>query len=200
MLSLEKGTEATRSPTRALTDEGRLMGREIRWVMIAGLLLAAAWAVGREVQGHREVPVVQMVEAESGASSRIEGAWIASEYLIASGDSHPLRGRIFFLDGDWTVVFFVLGKEDGRPRRASAEGGTYTVTDDVVTFRHEFNFSRGSEVAGIAESPLRMEVNARGSEPEEPTRYSVEGSTLTLFFPSGNRMTFSKSGAADTEG
>ena len=35
-----------------------------------------------------------------------------------------------------------------------------------------------------------MEVSARGSEAEEPTQFAVEGDGLTLFFPSGNRMTF----------
>ena len=97
------------------------------------------------------------------------------------------------MGGDWTVVFFVLDS-DGAPRRASAEGGTYSVADDVVTFRHEYNFSQGAEVTGISETPLRMEVTAPGAEAEEPTRFSVEGSRLTLFFPSGNRMIFAKSG------
>jgi imidazolonepropionase-like amidohydrolase/Tol biopolymer transport system component len=131
--------------------------------------------------------------SDSPVTGRIEGAWVASAYQLKAGESHALRGRIVFTDGAWTVVFFVLD-EDGVPRRASAEGGTYTVADDVVTFRHEYNFSQGAEIAGMEESPLRMEVNAVGSESEEPTRFSVQGSTLTLFFPSGNRMTFSRGG------
>jgi len=153
----------------------------VRSVMIVTVVLGVAWAVGRDSPGPARA-----------TGEPIEGAWRASEYLLATGDTHALRGRIFFTDGAWTVVFFVLD-DRGRPRRASAEGGAYSVAGDVVTFRHEYNFSQGSEVAGILESPLRMEVAAPGAEGEEPTQFSIEGSMLTLSFPSGNRMTFSNS-------
>ncbi len=169
------------------------MGRMVVRVIAVTMALGVLWVARADEGEAPPAPLGSVGEADQSAASPIEGAWIASRYVLASGDGHELRGRIFFIAGDWTVVFFVLDG-DGTPRRASAEGGTYVVADDVVTFRHEYNFSRGDAITGMAAADLRMDVTAPGAEAEEPTRFSVEGTMLTLFFPSGNRMTFTKGG------
>lgn len=167
------------------------MRRIIQVLMFGAAIFVGVWVSNREVPIGESVAAVVDGTTKIPVPSPIEGAWLASQYVLASGDVHPLRGRIFFLDGDWTVVFFVLDG-DGRPRRASAEGGTYDVSDDVVVFTHEYNFSQGEGLLGLSQSPLRLEIHEAGSEPEEPTQFSIADKTLTLFFPSENRMVFEK--------
>jgi len=153
--------------------------------------------------------------AVAGEGVPLEGVWAAERYRLASGPEHPLEGRIFFDDGEWQVVFFVLGvgseeaagggAADGAAgggggaqtgegaavvRRGSAEGGRYEVRGDTVVFRHLFHLSAGDSVAGLPASPLRMEVTAAVEAAREPTRFVVEGDRLTLFFPSGNEIDF----------
>lgn len=126
------------------------------------------------------------------APGEVEGAWSAQEYHLASGPTHPVRGQIVFTEHDWQVVFFVM-HEDGTPGRGSAEGGSYESTADGVVFRHLFNLSVGDAMDGLDAAPLRMIVRDPVDAPLEPTRVDVEGDRLTLFFPSGNRMTFVRS-------
>lgn len=128
-----------------------------------------------------------LTAAQSGEDVR--GPWAADEYLLADGPTHVVRGQIFFGERDWQVLFLVMD-ETGAPRRGSAEGGTYERTDDGVVFRHLFNLSVGEAMEGLAEAPLRMVARDPEEAPLEPTRVGVEGGVLTLYFPSGNRMTF----------
>ncbi len=123
----------------------------------------------------------------------IRGAWSAQDYRLAVGPTHPVRGQIVFSEHDWQVVFFVLDAT-GAPLRGSAEGGSYERTTDGVIFRHLFNLSVGEGMDGLAEAPLRMVVRDPEDAPLEPTRIGVEEDVLTLYFPSGNRMTFLRSG------
>lgn len=125
------------------------------------------------------------------ADDDVLGAWSAETYLLAEGSEYEVRGQIFFADGRWQVLFFVLD-EDGEPRRGSGEGGMYERTSDGVVFRHLFNLSVGDELPGLSETPLRMTVREPADAPLEPTRVDVQGSVLTLHFPSGNRMIFRK--------
>ena len=119
----------------------------------------------------------------------LEGVWAAETYALATGPTHPLAGEIFFADGIWQVLFFVLD-EDGTARRGSAEGGTYDRTESGVVFRHLHNLSVGEEMAGLAASELRLVTRGPEDAPLEPTDIRVEGDRLTLSFPSGNRMHF----------
>ena len=123
------------------------------------------------------------------APDPIEGAWTADRYHLAEGPTHPVRGQIFFVDGSWQVLFFVMA-EDGTPHRGSAEGGAYERTSDGVVFRHLFNLSVGDALPGLEAAPLRMTVRSPEEAALEPTRVDVDGDMLTLHFPSGNRMTF----------
>ena len=127
--------------------------------------------------------------AAAQSNDDVRGAWTARQYFLADGVDHNVRGQIFFAERDWQVLFFVMD-ETGTARRGSGEGGTYERTSDGVVFRHLFHLSVGDAMPGLAEAPLRMV--ARGSEdaPLESTRVDVEDDVLTLFFPSGNRMTF----------
>lgn len=127
--------------------------------------------------------------SEVVATGEIRGAWAASRYLLADGAEYDVRGQIFFAEREWQVLFFVVDA-GGTARRASGEGGTYERTPTGVVFRHLFNLSVGEEMPGLAEAPLRMVARGPEDAPLEPTRVDVVGDTLTLHFPSGNRMVF----------
>ena len=97
-----------------------------------------------------------------------------------------------FTESDWQVVFFVVD-EEGDIKRGSAEGGTYTLEGDALTFRHLHNFSTGEAMEGLEEAPLRLVYRAPEDAPEEPASAYVDGDRLTLAFPSGNRLIFTRS-------
>jgi hypothetical protein len=119
----------------------------------------------------------------------IRGAWGAERYILASGGEHEVQGRIFFTEGDWQVLFFVID-EAGVARRGSGEGGTYALDGERLVLTHLFNLSAGEEMEGLPAAELRLVARPPEDAPTEPTRIDVEGDILTLYFPSGNRMTF----------
>lgn len=121
---------------------------------------------------------------------KLVGAWAPEAYVLADGTHHQVEGRIFFTDVDWTVLFFVT--EDGAPRRGSAEGGTYVAAGPDLVFTHLYHLSVGEAMEGLPESPLRMDLRPPGEGAEEPSTFTIEGNRMTLFFPSGNRMEFSR--------
>ena len=128
--------------------------------------------------------------AAIASAADIRGAWAAVLYVLKDGTELPVEGRIFFTDRDWTVLFFVT--QGGEVRRGSGEGGTYTLDGDALTFRHFYNLSAGEAVASLPEAPLRMSVREPDAAAEEPCRVEVAERELTLFFPSGNEMRFSR--------
>ncbi len=137
---------------------------------------------------------------ESGTETDVTGAWEPLSYSLRDGPRHSVRGRIFFTDSEWLVLFFVM--EGDEPRRGSGEGGGYTLEGDRLVFTHLFHLSAGREMSGLPESPLRMEAR-KGEGPAEPTRVEVAGDRMVLYFPSGNSMEFrrsSRSGAVPGEG
>ncbi|MHC5062922.1 MAG: hypothetical protein ACYTG5_02975 [Planctomycetota bacterium] len=131
--------------------------------------------------------------AVTASPNALEGSWAAESYVLSDGTEHQVRGNIFFSGQDWTVVFFVMGRDqEGKsaPRRGSAEGGNYSLeARDRLIFQHLFHLSYGEPLAGLAASPLRMEVKEANGV-AEPCRYRIEGGRLELFFPSGNSMSF----------
>ena len=131
------------------------------------------------------------VDAERQEVSPLEGAWDATEYRLATGATHEVRGQIFFTGSDWTVLFFVVDAL-GEPRRGSAEGGTYTLNGTELVFTHLYNLSVGSEMEGLATQDLQMTART-GDGPTEPTSITLVGDRLTLHFPSGNEMSFRRS-------
>jgi hypothetical protein len=128
----------------------------------------------------------------SAQDEAIRGSWHAREYVLAAGATHEVRGQIHFSQSDWLVLFFVMDGES--PVRGSAEGGRYRLAGEELTFEHLHNFSVGEALDGLPGSPLRLETRG-GDGPLEPARVRVEDDTLTLFFPSGNRMTFARGSA-----
>ncbi len=119
----------------------------------------------------------------------LEGVWSAERYVMRAGPTHEVAGRIFFAEGEWTVLFFVMG-DDGEPHRGSAEGGTYTLRGEELVFSHLFHLSQGEEMPGLAHSPLRMTVSPAAEAATEPSTIEVLGDRLTIFFPSGNSLVF----------
>jgi hypothetical protein len=115
----------------------------------------------------------------------ILGSWHPELYTLKDGTEHPVAGLIFFTESDWTVLFFEIAK-DGSPERGSGEGGTYTFEGDRLTFTHLYYLSGGS-------TPLQMSVKEPGEAETEPCRVDLGADTLTIHFPSGNRMLFRRS-------
>ncbi|MDE2945394.1 MAG: hypothetical protein OXT63_14485 [Gemmatimonadota bacterium] len=130
--------------------------------------------------------------ALSPRADALAGAWAANEYVLSSGDRHPVRGRIIFTDGEWQVLFFVM--DGDAPRRGSGEGGRYTFDGETLTFEHLHHLSYGRTMAGLPASPLTMTARD-GAGPLEPTGVEIDGDALTLRFPSGNSMSFTRSSA-----
>lgn len=139
------------------------------------------------------VAVFAALHTASGAVEQdIQGAWRADTYVLASGASHTVAGAIFFTATDWMVLFFVLDQEK-IARRGSAEGGTYTLEGDNLTFRHRYNLSAGEEMEGLPASALLMQIRDATGEAVEPCTIELSARELTIHFPSGNRMIFLKS-------
>ena len=131
-------------------------------------------------------------QSEAG-SLDIRGAWKPELYRLESGPVHEVTGLISFTEKDWSVLFFIV--TDEGPRRGSGEGGTYTLEGDKLTFRHLYNLSGGHAVDGFEASELSMRVRPADAAdaPAEPCTISIEDDLLTIFFPSGNQMTFRRS-------
>ncbi len=118
--------------------EKRVLTRAFGWTaMLAAVAVASA-----------SVPL-------SAQNTDVRGAWNAERYIMKAGAEHRVDGRIFFTESDWQVVFFVVD-EEGEIKRGSAEGGTYTLEGDALTFWHLHNFSTGEAMEGLEEAPLRM--------------------------------------------
>ena len=137
------------------------------------------------------VLLLSMKASQAGATD-ILGAWHPERYVLEDGTELHVSGLIFFTESDWTVLFFVED-ENGEPRRGSGEGGTYALVGDKLTFTHFYHLSAGDEIGPFAASPLRMSVKEMQDATEEPCRAEVGEETMTIHFPSGNRMVFRKS-------
>lgn len=138
------------------------------------------------------VVVCATVSPMVAQDSDVQGAWRAETYVMAAGAEYRAEGRIFFTESDWQVLFFTLD-EEGRVLRASAEGGTYTLEGDALTFRHLHNFSVAEAIDGREAAPLTTEYRSPEDAPEEPSHAYVDGDRMTLAFPSGNRLLFTRS-------
>ena len=101
-----------------------------------------------------------------------------------------MDGHIFFSEDQWSVVFFILD-ENGEPLNASAEGGTYELIGDNLTFSHYYNLS---DVDKGVSSGLNKIIRTEASEvPRETCTIEIEDDLLAIYFPSGNAMIFSRS-------
>lgn len=136
--------------------------------------------------------VATPVQAQDAHNSPLLGAWEPHTYFLEDGTKHDVTGLIFFTEHHWTVLFFVLG-DDRKPKRGSAEGGTYELSGNQLVFTHRYHFSSGEAVQSLPASPLRMEISDASSAPTEPSGIEIEGDDLVIYFPSGNSMAFVRS-------
>ena len=133
----------------------------------------------------------------------IVGSWRPRGYHLAAGEELPVDGRIVFLagrddgrSGEWSVVFFVTG-EDGAAVRGSAEGGAWSRDGMSLLLTHEYHLSAGEALGPLPAAPLAMALRSAAeadANHREPCEVTVEGNLLTLYFPSGNLMTFERVG------
>ncbi len=123
------------------------------------------------------------------ADNPLIGSWKPQKYVLASGESKPVDGHIFFSGDQWSVVFFILD-EDKKPVSASAEGGTYTLENNNLTFFDRYNISDVDK--GVA-SELKKTLRTDNEEfTKEYCSIEVEEGILVIYFPSGNAMIFSQ--------
>jgi hypothetical protein len=135
------------------------------------------------------------------AMDPIVGTWRPRAYRLAAGAELPVDGRIVFLasrddgrSGEWFVNFFVTG-EGGEAVRGSAEGGAWSRDGASLLLTHEFHLSAGAAVGPLPAAPLAMahrSAEEAAANHQEPCEVAVEGDVLTLYFPSGNSMTFAR--------
>lgn len=127
---------------------------------------------------------------EHAAANPLIGGWKADTYFLKDGSNYPLLGQIIFAEKNWSVLFIVL--QDGKPQRGSGEGGDYKVDGKNLTFIHHFMISTlAPAIPGLKEQPMRsMEWD---KEVVEESSFEVVGDRMTLFMPSGNRLTWTRS-------
>ena len=131
------------------------------------------------------------------------GSWRPEAYRLGGGEELPVDGRIVFLasredgaSGEWFVNFFVTG-EEGAAVRGSAEGGEWSRDGRSLLLTHQFHLSAGDAAGPLPAAPLAMALRSPAEAADnhrEPCEVTVEGNLLTLFFPSGNSMTFERVG------
>ena len=134
---------------------------------------------------------LMLSRAEASETPNIRGAWHPELYQLKDGTKHPVTGLIFFAEKDWSVLYFVMDEQG--PQRGSGEGGTYTLDGNRLVFSHLYNFSAGKALKGLPASDLSMKVKKPIEASPEPCTIEVKGDILTIFFPSGNLMTFRRS-------
>lgn len=137
----------------------------------------------------------QVVRAQEPHNGSLHGAWQAQSYLLKDGTRHTVQGLILFAERDWTVLFFVIGEHPnagGAVKRGSGEGGTYEVAGNRLVFHHRYHLSAGEAMQSLPASPLRMETRHADEAQHEESTFEIVDDRLTIFFPSGNSMTFSR--------
>lgn len=170
------------------------LGRTNRtdFVVLAMLLMlgfAALTHAGAGSSGAARPPGSEMPSPIGQAS--ILGAWKVDGYVLRDGGSPRVDGSILFTESGWAVLFFIVD-EDGEPRRGSGEGGTYTVDGDRLTFFHRYNMSGGEAIEGFDASDLSLTLRATEAAVSEECTIELTTDRLTIHFPSGNRMEFSR--------
>jgi hypothetical protein len=148
---------------------------------IASLSLAAvSWAV-------LAIGASATRAAEPG--NPLIGGWRAEHYYLKDGSDYPLLGQILFTEKNFQVIYIVV--QDGKPQRGSGEGGDYTVEANNVTFIHHY--------IAAPEAPAIKGLKAQTKEAKkweqdlvEHSTFDVKGDELTLFMPSGNRLTWTR--------
>ena len=135
--------------------------------------------------------LVFLCTCQTNNTPTIQGAWQPETYLLKDGSQLQVDGQIFFTESDWTVLFFVLD-ENSLPQKGSGEGGTYTLNENRLVFRHNYHLSGGNSVGGLPGSPLKMEIANAAEAATEDCTITLNQNSLTIYFPSENSMTFKR--------
>ena len=162
---------------------------------ISLLALGACGSPGESPAANSDTPRV------AAAVDPIVGSWRPRAYRVEDGEELPVDGRIIFLasredgaSGEWSVNFFVTG-EEGAAVRGSAEGGEWSRDGRSLLLTHQFHLSAGDAVGSLPAAPLAMALRSAAEAADnhqEPCEVTVDEDLLTLFFPSGNSMTFER--------
>ncbi len=175
--------------------------RPLSLFLLAGSTLLAPGLAVSPAAGAAEPASLHAGAPQAAGLDPIVGSWRPREYRLAAGETLPVDGRIVFLarsddgsGGEWSVNFFVTG-EDGAAVRGSAEGGEWSRDGRSLLLTHRFHLSAGGAAGPLPEAPLAMAFRSAAeadANHREPCEVTVEGGLLTLFFPSGNSMTFER--------
>jgi hypothetical protein len=111
----------------------------------------------------------------SESRPRVEGAWRTTSYIV-KGQATDVNGVLLLVDGRWSTLYFVGGREGPW---GSAEAGSYKVEEHTLSFRHRLMFQGGGG------RPLHVTQEA-GHVEDCPIR--IEEDTTTIQFPSGNTL------------
>jgi hypothetical protein len=130
--------------------------------------------------------------APARAATALEGSWKADRYYLKNGSEYPAAGQILFTGNQFSVVYLVL--KDGKPQRGSGEAGDYSVDGEKVVFTHRYLVTTPAEaIPGLEQQQLHhAERSASDPTTIERATFKIEGERLTLFFPSGNRLTWTR--------
>jgi hypothetical protein len=132
-----------------------------------------------------------LFSCQTNNTQNIRGAWKPKTYLLKDRSQHPVDGLIFFTETDWAVLFFVLDEND-TPQKGSGEAGTYTLNKNQLVFTHNYHLSGGNPVGNLSASPLKMEIKNAAEASTENCTIEFNQNNLTIYFPSGNSMTFQR--------
>ena len=172
-----------------MRNDGSYPNRSSRRERVIGVLCVGLLAAGMAWSSPAST---RASSGQDGSGEGVRGSWQARSYHLKDGTRHRVDGLIFFSEQDWMVLFFVVDSK-GEPQRGSAEGGRYELNGSKLTFYHQYHYSHGEAMEGLAAQSLRMAVREASEAPDEPCAIEVDGDALTIRLPSGNSMSFERS-------
>jgi hypothetical protein len=132
-----------------------------------------------------------LTDAAPEPAGDILGSWKVESYVLRDGRTPGVGGSILFTESGWAVLFFIVD-EAGQARRGSGEGGTYTVDGDRLTFFHHYRMEGGEAIEGYDATELGLTLREPEAAVSEECTIELTDDRLTIHFPSGNRMEFSR--------
>lgn len=181
--------------TDSFFEKGSGYERRIDFLYYKGSKLAPTTSIMRreEIADYPSDHPLVLTEYDLDAEPPgILGTWKLDSYALRDGRNPRVDGSILFTEKGWAVLFFVVD-EDGEPRRGSGEGGTYTLEGDRLTFFHRYNMSGGEAIEGYDASELSLTLREPEAAVSEACTIELTTDRLTIHFPSGNRIEFSRS-------
>jgi hypothetical protein len=112
-----------------------------------------------------------------------EGVW-QMESFTRGEQTTAVRGVLFLTAGRWSTLYFVPAGEAGH--WGSGESGRYELSGDQLTFFHQHTFQGG----GGRDIVMNLD-----SHVVERCRIECDAQHLTIFFPSGSIIRFTRASA-----